>query len=212
LLLSITLVMVASAVPIPIEVVFVRHTLHAGASGYGLLLGSWGVGMVAGGAGFIAGSRVRLSRLLVLGALLNAVGYGGIAASETLVLACVFSAVGGVGNGAAWVAAVTAVQELTPLRTQSAVMSVLEGLNQVMPALGFAAGGLLTAITSPRVSYDVAAAAITLVVGVAWLLWSGSAPTSQRDTEAAKAAGHGEGRQEPGEEDRNLATPTTATG
>ena len=64
---------------------------------------------------------------------------------------------GGLGNGAGWIAAVTAVQERIPLTTQSAVMSVLKGLNQVMPAIGFAVGGAITAATSPRDAYAVAA-------------------------------------------------------
>ncbi len=40
--------MMLSAIPIPIEIVFARHTLHASDFGYGLLLGSWGAGMVLG--------------------------------------------------------------------------------------------------------------------------------------------------------------------
>jgi MFS family permease len=181
LLVAIALVMAVGAIPVPIEVVFVRHTLRDSASAYGLLLGSWGIGMVIGGAGFIAGSRAGLNRLLVVGVLLTALGYGGIAASPTLAVACVFSAIGGIGNGAAWVAAVTAVQEVTSPGSQSAVMSVLEGLNQVMPAIGFVIGGLLTAATSTRVAFGVAAVLISAVVAVAALRWSGAeSPAEQK--------------------------------
>ncbi len=43
-------------------------------------------------------------------------------------------------------------------------MSVLEGLNQVMPAIGFAVGGAVTAATSPRVAYAVSAVGVAAVV------------------------------------------------
>jgi predicted MFS family arabinose efflux permease len=167
LLSAIALVMIVSAVPIPVEVVFAKHTLHAGASGYGLLLGSWGVGMVVGGATFAAARQVRLMRLLAAGTMLNAIGYGGLAVSPTLAVACISSAVGGMGNGVAWVAAVTAIQERVRPSAQSAMMSLLEGLNQVMPAIGFVAGGVITAIWSPRIAYGVSAVGIAAAVLVA---------------------------------------------
>jgi MFS family permease len=176
LLSAIALVMVVSAVPIPIEVVFAKHTLHAGASGYGLLLGSWGVGMVIGGAVFASAREVRLMRLLAAGTLLNALGYGGLAISPTLAVACISSAVGGMGNGVAWVAAVTAIQERIPPNTQNGVMSVLEGLNQVMPAIGFVAGGVITAVSSPRIAYGVAAVGIAATVLGASRLALGRSP------------------------------------
>jgi len=164
LMIAIAFAMTLSAVPIPIEVVFAKHTLHAGDSGYGLMLSSWGFGMVIGAAVFAAVKYARLTVVLAAGTLLMALGYAGMAVAPTLALACVGSAVGGIGNGAAWIAAVTAVQERIPLNTQSAVMSVLEGLNQVMPAIGFAVGGALTAATSPRVAYAVAAVGVAAVV------------------------------------------------
>jgi predicted MFS family arabinose efflux permease len=170
LLVTIALVMLASAVPIPIEVVFAKRSLHVGDSGYGLLLGSWGAGMVLGGGIFAVGRNLSLSRLLVAGTLLAAVGYVGLALSPTLAVACVSSAVGGIGNGAAWVAAVTAVQERIPASAQSAIMSMVQGLNQVMPAIGFVAGGVVTAAFSPRIAYGIAALGIALVVFAGSLL------------------------------------------
>ena len=61
LMIAIAFAMTLSAVPIPIEVVFAKHTLHAGDTGYGLLLASWGLGMVIGGAVFAAVKHVRLT-------------------------------------------------------------------------------------------------------------------------------------------------------
>lgn len=156
--------MMLSAIPIPIEVVFAKHTLHVGDLGYGLMLGSWGLGMVLGATMFAVLSAVRLITIVGLGALVVAVGYAGLALAPSLVFACIASVVGGVGNGAGWVAAVTSIQERIPLDTQSAVMTLLEGLNQVMPAIGFVIGGVLTDVVSPRLAYGAAATGVALVL------------------------------------------------
>jgi hypothetical protein len=164
LLMAVAFVFLLGSIPIPIEVVFAKHTLHAGDRGYGFLLGAWGVGMVAGGTAFAAATQVRLIRVLGAGTTVTVVAYAGLAISPTLAVACAFSALGGTGNGAAWVAAVTAVQERIPISTQGAVMAVLEGINQVMPALGFVIGGAVTAASSPRDAYAVSAVGVACVV------------------------------------------------
>lgn len=163
LMTVIALVFLLCAIPAPIDVVFVKHTLHGDDRGYGLLLASWGLGMVIGAAAFAAFSDVRLSKMIVLGTVLIAVGYGGTAASPTLLAACLASALGGIGNGAAWVAAVTAVQQRIPLHTQSAVNSVLETLNQIMPAIGFVTGGALAVAMSARFAYATAGIGVAFV-------------------------------------------------
>lgn len=164
LLIAIALVVTLSSVALPIEVVFAKTTLHSGDSGYGLLLTSWGAGMVLGGIAFASGVNRRLITVLGVSTSLVVVGYGGLALSPTLAVACAFSAVGGAGNGAAWVAARTSVQERIPLNTQSAVMAVLEGINQVMPALGFIVGGAVTALSSPRAAYAISAVGVALIL------------------------------------------------
>jgi MFS family permease len=166
LLLAITLTVGVSSVAVPVEVVFAKTTLHSGSEGYGFLLTAWGVGMIFGGAGFAAARTVALMRILAVSTALGAVGYIGLALSPTLAVACGFSCLGGIGNGAAWVAAMTAVQERIPLRTQSAVMSVFYALNQLMPAVGFVVGGVVTALSSPRVAYAISGlgTAIALVI------------------------------------------------
>ncbi len=117
LLFALGLVMLLSAVPLPIEVVFAKHVLHAGDSGYGLLISSWGVGMVIGGAIFAGLGRLPLTKIFVAGMFVVALGYGVLAAAPTLAFACLGSVIGGIGNGAGWVAAVTALQERIPLHS-----------------------------------------------------------------------------------------------
>jgi predicted MFS family arabinose efflux permease len=164
LLVATALALLFGAAVIPIEVVFAKHTLHAGDSGYGFLIGAWGVGLTIGGAVFAGGSRYRLSAFIGAGVGMIAAGYAGLAASPDLLVACLFSALGGIGNGIWWVAVVTALQQAIPSNAQAAVMAVLESVNQVMPALGFIIGGVITALSSPRMAYAVAAAGVAVVL------------------------------------------------
>ena len=110
---------------IPIEVIYAKQTLGAGDSGYGLLLASWGVGMVLGSIVFAAVRRASLPVLLFFSTLAVGAGYLGLAAAPTLAVACAASVVGGAGNGVQWVSVISAVQELTVQGMQARVMSVL---------------------------------------------------------------------------------------
>ena len=69
---------------IPIEVVFAKETLDAGDAGYGLLLSSWGVGMVAGGLVFAMLRGFTLRVLLGVSTLAIGLAYLGMAAAPTL--------------------------------------------------------------------------------------------------------------------------------
>jgi MFS family permease len=164
LMVALAFILMFNAVAIPIEVVFATHTLHAGDRGYGLLLGAWGVGMIVGAGAFAAARKLPISRVLVASAVVMAAGYCGLAVSPTLVVACLFSALGGIGNGAGSVASVTAIQESLPIPSHSAVMAVLESIGQVMPGVGFVIGGLVTAAGSPRTAYALAGAGVAAVL------------------------------------------------
>jgi MFS family permease len=151
---------------IPIEVVYVQQTLDAGDIGYGALLSSWGVGLVLGSAVY---ARVRhASTGLVLGAATAAIGaaYLGMAAAPGIVIACIASVVGGLGNGVQWVALLTAVQELVPDAMQARVNGFLESLSAAMPGVGFLLGGGLVALDSPRLAFIVAGAGVLATVPV----------------------------------------------
>ena len=126
---------------IPIEVLFAKETLGAGDTGYGLLLGSWGVGMVLGSIVFAALRRAPLPVLLFFSTIAVGAGYLGTGAAQTLAMACVASAVGGAGNGVQWVAVMSAVQELTVARMQARVIGVLESIASAAPGLGYVLGG-----------------------------------------------------------------------
>ncbi len=151
---------------VPIEVVFVKAQLHAGNAGYGALLAAWGAGMIIGALAFALARSASTIRLLVLSALAIGVAYLGMAASPTLLVACLFSLLGGIGNGIEWVALLTALQAATAPERQAVVMSLFEVLGTVMPGFGFALGGVIASVWSPRTAYAVAGAGVLVLVAI----------------------------------------------
>jgi MFS family permease len=152
---------------IPVEVIFAKETLGVGDTGYGILLASWGAGMVVGGFAFAALRRAPLPLLLFLSTLAVGVSYLGIAAAPTLFLACAASVVGGSGNGVQWVGVISAVQELTGAQMQARVLGVLESIGAAMPGVGFLLGGLIAAASSPRVTFLVAGVGVLAIACIA---------------------------------------------
>jgi MFS family permease len=152
---------------LPVEVIYVKETLGAGDSGYGLLLGSWGGGMVLGGIAFAMVRRAPLPHLLFFSTLTIGVGYLGMAVAPGLTLACAGSALGGAGNGVQGVALISAVQELTAQGMQARVVSVLESIGTAMPAVGYVLGGLVASGAGPRATFVVAGVGVIGIVLVA---------------------------------------------
>jgi MFS family permease len=155
------------AAVIPIEVIYAKVTLDAGDSGYGLLLASWGVGMVLGGIVFAAVRRASLPVLLFFSTVAVGAGYLGLAVAPTLFLACLASVLGGTGNGVQWVSAISAVQELTSQSMQARVLSVLESVGAAMPGVGYLVGGLIASGGNPRATFLVAGLGVLAIVAIA---------------------------------------------
>lgn len=154
------------AAVLPVEVVYVKETLGSNDTGYGLMLASWGSGMVLGSLLFARLRQASLASLLLFSTLAVGAGYLGLAAAPTLAMACLASVLGGAGNGIQWVTAISAVQELTAETMQARVMSVLESIGAAMPGVGFALGGLIAALVSPRMTFLVAGAGVIGIVAV----------------------------------------------
>jgi MFS family permease len=170
------------AAVIPIEVIYSKQTLGAGDSGYGLLLASWGVGMVLGSIVFAKVRQAPLPVLLFFSTLAVGAGYLGLAAAPTLALACAASIVGGAGNGVQWVSAISAVQELTGQAMQARVMSVLESIGAAMPGVGFLLGGLIASGASPRATFLFAGIGVLVIVAIAAPLLGTKWPESRDKT------------------------------
>jgi MFS family permease len=154
------------AAVLPVEVVYVKETLGSNDTGYGLMLASWGAGMVLGSVLFARLRQASLGRLLLFSTLGVGAGYLGLAVAPTLAIACLASVVGGGGNGVQWVAAISAVQELTIESMQARVMSVLESIGAAMPGVGFVVGGLIATLVSPRMTFLVAGVGVVAIVVV----------------------------------------------
>lgn len=154
----------------PVEVVLAEHSMHAGASGYGALLSAWGAGAVVGSAIYARWRRLPSRTLIVLGTFALGVGLAVMAAAPSIVVACVGSAVAGVGNGMVFVAVRTAVQEATPERWTSLTVSINESLNQAVPGAAFVLGGGMAALAGPRPALAVGGAG-SLAVAILIRLW-----------------------------------------
>jgi MFS family permease len=153
---AIALVFFESAAPI--EVAYAKATLHAGDHGYGLLLGVWGLGAVAGSVVFAKSLHRSLTALLSAGTLGVGLAYLGWAAAPSLAAACGAAVLGGVGNGVQWAALISGVQRLTPGGLQGRLMGAVESIGAICPVIGLSLGGALVAASSPRGAF--------LVVGV----------------------------------------------
>src|SRR5258706_3990322 len=157
------------SVVIPIEVIYAKETLGAGDTGYGLLLGSWGVGMVLGSVVFATLRRASLPVLLFFSTVAIGAGYLGMAGAQVLAIACAASVLGGAGNGIQWVAVVSAVQELTAPTMQARVIGTLESVASAAPGLGYILGGPIATQWSPRAAFLVAGAGVMAIVAISVL-------------------------------------------
>jgi hypothetical protein len=140
----------------PIEVAYAEVSLHAGAAGYGVLLGVWGLGAAIGSIVFARSIKRSLGMLLSASTLAIGVAYLGWAIAPSLALACAAGLIGGIGNGVQWAALISAVQRLTPQNLQGRLMGAVESLGAIFPAVGFILGSAITALSSPRIALLVA--------------------------------------------------------
>lgn len=175
------------AAVLPIEVIYAKDTLGTGDAGYGLLLASWGAGMVLGSLVFATARRAPLPHLLFFSTLAVGAGYLGMAAAPTLAIACAAAAVGGTGNGVQWVAVISAVQELTAANMQARVMSVLESLGAAMPGVGFLIGGAIASGPGTRATFLFAGIGVFAIVAVAAPLLGRNWPSDGEEPDRGEA-------------------------
>jgi MFS family permease len=154
------------ALIIPIEVVYATDTLGSNSLGFGVLIASWGVGILLGSALFARARSRSLSTLVLVSTAAIGAGYAIMAGAPTLLVACLASVLGGTGNGVQWVAVMTALQEAVEERYQARVAGLLESAAAAVPGIGYLIGGALTATASPRLAYAVSAVGVGVVVAV----------------------------------------------
>jgi predicted MFS family arabinose efflux permease len=153
----------------PVEVVLVRGTLHASSAALGVVLGAWGVGMIAGGALVSSAQRrVGLAALLIGAAVAEAAAFMGMGLSASIAGVVAFSALGGIGNGLEGVLFMTAVQQRTADAYQARVSGLMEALLTSAVGVGFITGGSIAALAGARAVYLTAGLGSAAVI--AWTL------------------------------------------
>jgi MFS family permease len=152
LLLTEALALVFFEAAAPIEVAYAKAALHVGNSGYGLLLTSWGVGVVLGSLVFARAVTRPLGAMLSAGTLAVGLAYIGLGVAPSLAVACAAAVVGGAGQGVQWASLISAVQRLTPPDLHGRMMGAVESLGAISPAIGLSLGGAVTALSTPRVA------------------------------------------------------------
>ncbi len=166
---------------VPVTVIYATRSLHAGPAGYAAILGSWGAGAVIGST-----VHVRLARRvghagILISTAAVAIAYLGTGLAPTLLMACVCSVLGGVGNGTQWASVETAVHQLVDEHFRLRVSALLESMAALAPGVGIVLGGALTALFSPRAAYLAAGAGLVALIAVAALTRT-YAPVRRRDS------------------------------
>jgi MFS family permease len=126
------------------EVFLAKDSLDAGDFGYGLIFGSIGLGLAIGsfGVGAVLDRR-PISFVYGSAIVLNAVAFGGAAASPNVWVAAVCCVLGGIGNGSAIVCNTLLVQRGAPDEVRGRAFTVIMSVNYIAFGAGFIAGGLL---------------------------------------------------------------------
>jgi len=145
-------------ITIPVEVVYAQHTLGAGPGGYGLLLGVWGAGAVAGSVVYARFRRRSAPVLITSSAVSLAIGFTVMTLAPSLPVALCGAVIAGAGNSLEWVAWRTAVQERSPERWMALIMSVTDSMSMLAPGVGIVLGGVIAELASARAAFGVAAA------------------------------------------------------
>ena len=154
---------------VPVTVVYVTRSLHAGPAGYAAILASWGAGAVIGSTVHIRLARRIGHATILLSTAAVAVAYLGTAVAPTLLLACAASVIGGIGNGTQWASVETAVHQFVEEHFRLRVAAMLESMAAVAPGVGIILGGALTALFSPRAAYLAAGLGLVALIAVAVL-------------------------------------------
>ena len=173
LLLGESVALVLFTISVPIEVIYARETLGTNDAGFGLLLSTWGAGIVLGSLLFLGIKQRSTAGRILVSTLAIGVAYLGMSRVDELWIACAFSVLGGLGNGIQWVSVMTALQEVTPEALQARVVGLLESVASITTGVGFLLGGVITAVTSPPTAFAVAGSGGVLLVLVGVLVGFG---------------------------------------
>jgi MFS family permease len=145
--------------------------LHAGSSGYSVLVAVYGASMVAASAATArAGSSVnRLRRWLVVGMAVQGAGMIGSAAAPGLGFAMVSFALTGAGNALFCTPEIRLLQELAGDRLLGRVFGLRGTVCNLAYVLAFVSSGALLALFGVRAVFALGGAALLALTLGAWL-------------------------------------------
>lgn len=157
---------------------------QAGTLGMSVLLGTRGVGAIAGAllAGNWAGARVvRLRRTILAAFVLAAAGYAALSEATTIGIAIAAILVAHCGGSAAWTASTTLLHQLTGDRFRGRVFSAEFAFSMLTLAASNFAAGQLADRGVPVQTLALATAAVMIAPAAYWAaagrLWRPAAPT-----------------------------------
>lgn len=153
----------------PALLAFVEQGLGGDVGDYGWLLAAWGGGLLLGGA--LYGRLVRLPTAPLFGAaaVVVALGYLGLAASQSVPAAIGIAVFGGIGNGVFSATMLVAMLESQPAASTVRSSALLEFIGNAAPAAGMIAGGLVAEFIAIRATLAIPGVATVLLIG-GWLL------------------------------------------
>ena len=178
---------------VPIEVIYAKESLGTTSAGYGVLLASWGAGIFIGSLIYLKVKNHSAWLLAMTSTFAIAVAYLGLSLAGTLLVACLISVVGGIGNGVQWIAVMTALQEHTARDYQARISGMMESLGAAMPGIGFLLGGAIVALSSPRVAYAAAGMGLIVLLALALPLRTRLDAEPVSSEPGLDGAGHGGG-------------------
>ena len=132
----------------PAEVFFAEKTLDAGDFGYGLLLGTWTVGMVAGGLWL--GRRLRGAVAALLAICVQSLGILIPTVWLTLAWACGWFLAGGIAHGSKNVLLRTVIHERVPAGLHGRAFAAYNGLRNFAEVFAVLGGGVLVVALGAR--------------------------------------------------------------
>jgi MFS family permease len=144
------------------ELVLARQELHAGGSGFGLLVSAYGIGMLTGS---LLGNRedgLRTRYLAAIGAL--GLGLLGSAAAPALAFALASFAVAGAGNGLFVVTCRTLLQRAVPERAHGRAFGVLDAVDSWGFGIAMLLGGAMASGLGGRATFALAGAATLFIL------------------------------------------------
>ncbi len=150
------------------ELLLATDALHAGGSGYALLVAAWGLGIAAGSlAGSRGGRPEQLKRRYLAGLGMTAGAFVCCGIAPDFATALIAFSVGGIGNGLIVVHERLLFQALVPERLLGRVFSLKDTLQSWAFAPGFAAAGLLASLLGPRALFLIAGGGALVVWALA---------------------------------------------